>query len=86
MRTNQRRPDPGAAWRRLAIGLLALCAPTSLIALGHIIETAQRGVICGASDGLAHCWACYAAPMLALAAIACWRVAATMPSPVHVRR
>lgn len=85
MRPTEPRPDAGAAWRTLAAGFGVLLAPTTWIALAHIIMTAQRGVICGASEGLGHCWACYAAPMLALAAVACWRMAAATPKPARVR-
>jgi hypothetical protein len=87
MRISQHRPDAGAAWRRMAVVFSALFAPTTAIALAHVMETAQRGVICGVtgSGGLDHCWACYAAPMLALAAVASWLRAATAPSPARVR-
>lgn len=77
--------EPAA--RGLAAGFATLCAPTMAIALGHMLQTAQRGVICGmsATDG-GHCWACYAAPLLALAALACWRFAPSTPRPAYARR
>lgn len=61
------------AWL-LAAGLASLCAFATGVALAHMLQTAQRGVICGLTDG-GHCWACYAAPILASAAIVSWRVA-----------
>jgi hypothetical protein len=76
----------GASRRSLAVGLAALCAPTTAIALAHMLETAQRGVICGISHaGGGHCWACYAAPILALAAIVSWRRDKTTPRFINAR-
>ena len=68
-------------WIRLAFiqALSASAVLSGLVALRHIIMTAQRGVICGVESG--HCWACYAAPLLALAALAVWRA----PRPGYVR-
>jgi hypothetical protein len=75
-----------AGWRGLAVGLAALCASTIATALAHMLETAQRGVICGISHaGGGHCWACYAAPILALATIASWRLSETATELVHAR-
>ena len=76
----------GASLRSLAVGLAALCAPTTGAALAHMLQTAQRGVICGVSqaDG-GHCWACYAAPILALAAVISWRLGKATPDLVHAR-
>ena len=75
--------DTGRAARRLAAGFLALSAIAGAVALAHLLETARRGVICGVSAG--HCWACYAAPMLALAAALAWQVAKAAPRPIRVR-
>lgn len=59
-----------AAVAALAVG----AAGTAGVALAHIWTTSQRGVICGLDQaGDAHCWACYAAPLLALAALSLWR-------------
>ena len=66
-----------------AVGLAALVPPTTAIAVGHVLATAHRGVICAAAAGPGHCWACYAAPMLVLAAIAAL-AAATEQRPVRV--
>lgn len=78
--------DVGGAARRVAAGLLALSAITGGVALAHMLETARRGVICGVSAaGSDHCWACYGAPMLALAAALAWRVAKTAPRSIRVR-
>ena len=78
--------DLGRAARRLAAGLLALSAIPGAVALAHVLETARRGVICGVSaTGGDHCWACYAAPMLALAAALAWQVAKMAPRPIRVR-
>lgn len=78
--------DLGRAARRLAAGLLALSAITGGVALAQVVETARRGVICGVSAaGSNHCWACYAAPMLALAAALAWQAAKMAPRSIHVR-
>lgn len=56
--------------------LAAAAAGTAGVALAHIWTTSQRGVICGLDQaGDAHCWACYAAPLLALAALSLWGAA-----------
>lgn len=78
--------DLAGVARRLAAGLLALSAITGGVALAHVLETARRGVICGVSaTANGHCWACYAAPMLALAAALAWRIAKTAPRPIRVQ-
>jgi hypothetical protein len=70
--------------RLLAAGLASICAVASGVALSHMLETARRGVICGVADG-GHCWACYAAPLLGLAAAASWGWAKTLPRPARAR-
>ena len=76
----------GSAWRALAVSLAALVPPTAAVALARILATAQRGMICGSTTaGAGHCWACYAAPMMAVATLASWRLADTAPRPVHAR-
>ena len=75
-----------SAWRALAASLAAFVPPTTAIALAHVVAAAQRGMICGSTSAQAgHCWACYAAPMLTLAVIACWRLANAAPRPAHAR-
>jgi hypothetical protein len=75
-----------AGWQAAAIGLTTSAAGTAAVAAAHMLETAQRGMICGAtSGGLGHCWACYAAPLLALAAITAWRQANLRMSPARAR-
>ncbi len=77
------RRRQGPPWHGPAVGLAALVPPTTAIALAHMLATAHRGIICGATAGPGHCWACYAAPMLALAAMAAWALA-TEQRPVRV--
>lgn len=53
----------------VALGVSAFV--TGMIAANHIWLTALRGPICGVQDA-GHCWACYAAPLLAMAALTAW--------------
>ncbi|WP_310541137.1 hypothetical protein [Phenylobacterium sp.] len=62
------RPSPLQAAAAL-LGASALV--TGVTAAAHMWLTAQRGPICGVSDG-GHCWACYVAPLLAMAALTAW--------------
>jgi hypothetical protein len=74
-----------ARWAALlAAGLACMSALASGVALVHMLRTAQRGVICGLADG-GHCWACYAAPVLAYAAIVAWGWSRMAPRPVRAR-
>jgi hypothetical protein len=79
--------SPSQAWFAASAALATAAAAAMAVAIAHILETAQRGVICGVvSSGLEHCWACYATPMLALAAIAAWRAArSSAPAPARAR-
>lgn len=71
------RPRP-EAWFAVSAALATAAVAAMAVAIAHVLETAQRGVICGmASSGLEHCWACYATPLLALAAVGAWRAAAS---------
>lgn len=67
--------DPAVSALFAAVAALAAAAAgTAGVALAHIWTTSQRGVICGLDQaGDAHCWACYTAPLLALAALSLWR-------------
>jgi len=75
-----------ARWRLTAVASASASVASAAVAAAHMLETAQRGAICGAaSTGLGHCWACYAAPLLGLAAIAAWRQARLQLSPARAR-
>jgi len=79
--------QPGRYARRVAAGFATLSALAGVVAVDHMLLTAQRGVICGLSDGgFGHCWACYAAPLLVPAAAAAWRAANSAPRPARARR
>lgn len=67
------QPAPtGPSHLLAAAGLLGASAlVTGTIAGVHMWLTALRGPMCGAADG-GHCWACYAAPLLAMAALSAW--------------
>ena len=79
--------QPGRHARRMAAGLATLSALAGGVAVDHMLAIAQRGVICGLPDGgMGHCWACYAAPLLALAAAGAWRAAERAPRLIRVRR
>jgi len=65
---NRTIPTSGRAWVGTAIGLAAAAAAAASVAMRHIWISAQYGPICGMEAG--HCWACHAAPLLALAALA----------------
>ncbi len=80
MRSPRPAPAPAEAFRRSAIGFAALSAPVALIAGRHMALTATYGPICGLPG---HCWACYAAPALALAALMCWVIAIRLASLVR---
>ena len=86
MDETEQHSGEGTSRRSLAVGLAVLYAPTTATALAHMLETAQRGAICGISQaGGGHCWACYAAPLLALATIISWRLDKATPELVHAR-
>lgn len=86
MDKTEHHPDIGTSLLSLAVGLAALCAPTTGAALAHMLQTAHRGVICGISQtGGGHCWACYAAPILALGAIVSWRLAKSTSGLIDAR-
>lgn len=76
--TYPRLADPSLSALFAAVAALAAAAAGFAgVAIAHIWTTAQRGMICGldkASDS--HCWACYAAPLTALAALTLWRATA----------
>ena len=57
---------------------------TGAIAAVHMWLTALRGPMCGPSDG-GHCWACYAAPLLAMAALTAWQAHRGSLTPVVAR-
>lgn len=67
------QPDPSRPSPLPAVAALlgASALVTGAIAAAHMWLTAQRGPICGVSDG-GHCWACYVAPLLAMAALTAW--------------
>ena len=69
---------PANTWRGAAAALAAAATGSIPVAAAHVWATAQRGVICGVEPG--HCWACYAAPLFALGALALWRVAQRAPA------
>ena len=72
-------------WSAAAAGLAVAATGATMIAAHRLWIAALYGAICGDRAGsVAHCWACYAAPMLALAAVAAWRRAARA-DPVRVR-
>lgn len=68
----------------MAVGLAALSALSAAFGLHHALLVAQRGVVCG-SLNLAHCWRCYAAVALAMAAAVSWGFAKRLSEPVHAR-
>ncbi|CAN5673943.1 hypothetical protein BH10PSE5_BH10PSE5_07360 [soil metagenome] len=75
------RPSP----LMLAAALLGASAlVTGAIAAGHMWLTDLRGPMCGPSDG-GHCWACYVAPLLAMAALTAWQAHRGRLTPVQAR-
>ena len=61
-------PPSPSPWFAASAAFASATAGAAGVALGHIWTTAQRGAICGLEQGTAaHCWACYATPLLALA-------------------
>lgn len=64
--------QPALCWCAVTYALTLGAVATTAAAMLHIGESLLRGPICGTpSDG--HCWACYAAPILAALAVAAWR-------------
>ncbi len=59
-----------AAW--IAAALTAFASYTLGVAAFHIWTTGRQGVICGLHGQAAHCWGCYAAPVLMAAAALAW--------------
>ena len=67
------QPDPSrpSPLQGVAALLGASALVTGAIAAAHMWLTALRGPICGVANG-DHCWACYVAPLLAMAALTAW--------------
>lgn len=82
-----KQPSAPFPWLAAAAAMASAAVGATGVAALHIWTTSQYGVICGAGGGEAlHCWACYAAPLLAVAALGAWRAHRTAPARARARR
>lgn len=73
-------------WLAAAAALASAAVASTGVAALHIWSTSQYGVICGSGGSeTLHCWACYASPLLAIAALGAWRAHRTAPAKARAR-